>query len=269
MSGINLHFFNERDAHRTLALEVEDRKFWVPRDTLAMFSPHFKAMVEANQDVIRLPDKKASDILELLLVLMPTPDMKEIDEKNVDTILELANEYQIEYLKRRCETVFIKKMADYQKGDKGMLSLLRIASDHKLDKFLEPLVRRCAENFSLQELQAVFDVLKSEVVAALMLYKTVLGINPTFCQFHVSRENCPGMGQNASNYYLPPTNSGRPTYYGTSFSSNHPFVICIRCNLKRCIECNGANIMPGVCSGAKNMNVKDIEDSVRALLDRI
>jgi len=261
MSNINIDFFNESDSHRTLALEVEDRKFWVPRDTLAMFSPVFKAMlygdfVEANKDVIRLPDKKASDILELLLCLMPTPHLKEIDDKNLELLIGLANEYQIEYMQKRCETVFIKKMADYETGDKGMLRLLLLASDHKMRKFLEPLVKKCAEDFTLLELQAMFDVLNSEVIAALMLYKSVK--HASICQFRISREHCP----------VAILRLQQPLGF-LKYDSHHDFGTCIRCNFKRCIDCMGEYSLfsRSVCSSAPSM--KSIEDSVRALLNRM
>lgn len=156
---------------------------------------------------------------------------------------------------------FHQENANYKKRDEGIMQLSLIASVHKMRKFLEPLVKRCAEDFTLDELQPMFDVLNSEVVAALMLYKSVG--QTAMCHFRVSREQCPVAVEARSLRGLAITGVGKQLF------SYHVFVTCIHCNLKRCIECNGTNIMPGVCSAAKNMNVKEIEDSVRALLDRI
>jgi hypothetical protein len=70
-----------------IILEVEERRFHVHK--------------ERSDDVIRLPDKKACDVLELLQVLYP-PE-KPIDLKNVEIILCLAREYQMQSITNRCE----------------------------------------------------------------------------------------------------------------------------------------------------------------------
>lgn len=93
--------FDELDSCRTLALEVEGKKFWVYRELLAIHSPVFKAMfygefAEASKDTIPLPGKKWKEILELLLCLIPTPMIKDIDDLNFELILKFSDEYQIE-----------------------------------------------------------------------------------------------------------------------------------------------------------------------------
>ena len=104
--------FDEPDVHRTMAMEVEGKKLWIPRDTLASFSPVFKTMfygefAEAKKDMIPLPGKKAADVEEILKYLIPHPNLKEVkileDLSNAAMILGFAEEYQIYFLRCRAE----------------------------------------------------------------------------------------------------------------------------------------------------------------------
>ena len=66
-------------------LVVEGERFHVHRSTLSMCSPVFERMFaadfqEKNLTEIQLPDKKASEIEELLL--MSYPHSKPVDESN-------------------------------------------------------------------------------------------------------------------------------------------------------------------------------------------
>lgn len=180
--------FHEPDSHRTLALVVENRKFWVSREILAAYSPVFKNMLygnfaEARTDTIPLPGKKAKDILEMLLCLIPTPKVKEIDASNARLMLKFADEYQIEELHKRVEKALILKMKGCEKGDQKLLYILRLGSKYKMKELLRECVKRCAMEFDVETLESVFDDLRSEVVACLMTYSA-------FSPFKLSHKPC-------------------------------------------------------------------------------
>ena len=74
-------------------------KFHVHRSTLAMWSPVFEKMFtsdfkEKQLDEVPLPEKKASEIREMLLVMYVKT--KPVTEDNVFFLLDLAQEYQMD-----------------------------------------------------------------------------------------------------------------------------------------------------------------------------
>jgi len=258
--------FDERFSYRSLALVVENRQFYVPRDTLASFSPVFEAMfygdfAEGRQDQIQLPGKKAKEIEELLRCLIPTPIIKAIDNANVDLMLEFAEEYQIKDLQSRCETFLIAKLAKCDKSDDQLLVILRIASKHRMRQLLEPAVKRCAAEFSFSDLQSVFDGLRSEVVACLMIFKNSVQSGTT-CQFEFLTDH----------QYT--SRKGHTNRRDCAYSGNHDgskcVARCVFCENKHCFVCRGSNLKNVTCTRSKEgPDSPAAEDSVRALLDRI
>ena len=107
-----------------VVLVVERQNFHVHRYTLAMWSPVFEKMLtlgfkEKNSCEIPLPGKKASEIKELLLVIYPTISGKAwrtVTTENCYFLLKLADEYQMEDIRKRCEDVLVdlvsKKMGN-------------------------------------------------------------------------------------------------------------------------------------------------------------
>lgn len=85
-------------------LVVEDQKFHVHRQTLAMWSPVFKKMFtsefqEKNLCEIPLLGKKASEIKELLWIIYPTMSgkaRKTFTNENCYFLAKLAHEYQMD-----------------------------------------------------------------------------------------------------------------------------------------------------------------------------
>lgn len=78
-------------------LVVEGNKFHVHRSVLGMWSPVFSTMFtaqfkEKTADEIPLPEKKATEVKEMLLVIYPT-SAREINRKNFLILLNLAKEY--------------------------------------------------------------------------------------------------------------------------------------------------------------------------------
>lgn len=72
-----------------------------------MWSPVFSRMFTADfkektAQTLPLPEKKASEIREMLLVIYPT-SAKQIDESNYHFLLNLADEYMMKSLVEKCE----------------------------------------------------------------------------------------------------------------------------------------------------------------------
>jgi len=251
--------FDESKPYRSLALVVKNRKFYVSRDVLANLSPVFESMlfgnfVEGRQDEVQLPGKKAAEIEEMLLCIIPTPMMtniKAIDEANVDLMLEFADEYQIAYLQHRCEAFLIEKMAKCENGDDQLLGILRMASKHRMRQLLESCIKRCALDFSLLDLQSAFDGLRPEVVACLALFKNSSNFvqSGTTCKFELTRR-C-----NRRVFQPYHENSG---------------ITCLFCDKKHCFICEGMKVEDTPCTRSKvNPDLSAIENCMRALLDRI
>lgn len=79
-----VNVFAERQSWRTLAIDVKNKRFWVPRGTMAAYSAVFRAMLfgksgEINGNIVYLTEKKADDIYQLLLCLTNNPMRKSID----------------------------------------------------------------------------------------------------------------------------------------------------------------------------------------------
>ena len=79
-----------------VVLVVEDQKFHVHRSILAVWSPVFEKMFtsefkEKNKDEIPLPGKKASEIKQLLYMLYPSLEEKQVTKANCYFLNLLTN----------------------------------------------------------------------------------------------------------------------------------------------------------------------------------
>ncbi|CAH3018387.1 unnamed protein product [Porites evermanni] len=113
-----------------VVLVVEDQKFHVHRGILAFWSPVFEKMFtsefkEKNKDEIPLPGKKAREIQTLLLMMYPSVEEKQVTRANCYFLFELAHEYQIESIARKCEV----QMALWSKNEWRMMFLLCSSMD--------------------------------------------------------------------------------------------------------------------------------------------
>lgn len=130
-------------------LVVEENKFHAHRSVLSMWSPVFSTMFtaqfkEKTADEIPLPEKKATEIKELLLVIYPTSE-REIDGKNFLILLNLAKEYMMTKLTQKCESFLLRQLEEptltgpnhpYRPPMSGFhcLELLDIAQRYELKK---------------------------------------------------------------------------------------------------------------------------------------
>ena len=107
------HYFSKPWKLTDVILLVEEEKFHVHRAVLALSSPVFEKMFssefqEKGKNEVTLPDKKASEVEELLLMLYPSVAEKQITEENCYFLVNLANEYQIEAIVQRCENFMVE-----------------------------------------------------------------------------------------------------------------------------------------------------------------
>ena len=94
-----------------------------------MFTTEFQ---EKDKDEIPLPDKKASEIKEMLRVMYPSVSENAITEKNCYFLVKLAHEYQMAANVKRCEDFMVDKVKEKSK-DKIVAELV-FAQTYNLEK---------------------------------------------------------------------------------------------------------------------------------------
>ena len=131
-----------------VVLAVEDQKFHVHRYTLAMWSPVFEKMFtsqfkERNSLEIPLPEKKASEIMELLLIIyldISGKAWKAVTKENCYFLIKLADEYQMKEIFKRCEDVLVQLTSS--KPENTFLDDLTFAQTYKLERLLTTIINR-------------------------------------------------------------------------------------------------------------------------------
>ena len=84
-------------------LHVENETFHVHRSILTSCSRVFKEIfVTKNADAVSLPGTKADEVREMLFAIYPHV-WKDISDENCVCLIELAHEYKIQSLMKRCE----------------------------------------------------------------------------------------------------------------------------------------------------------------------
>lgn len=156
--------FDESD----VSFNVEGKSVYAIKAVMSLWSPVFKTMFsgpykESGANVVKLPEKRFDDILELVCVLHP-PN-KQIGENNYEILLPLADEYQMDGLTERIEEYLVR---------------CQQPSIHKLfwaEKFSLPeLAQQCTEFAKSSSLKTVidsewFEKLSSEMRAEILLSK--------------------------------------------------------------------------------------------------
>ena len=161
-----------------VVLAVEDKKFHVHRFVLAMWSPVFKKMFssdfkEKNSDEIPLPDEKASEFQELLLIIHPTASQTEwntVTNENCYFLLKFADKYQMDTVKQMSEDLLVEKV----KSTSGntFLDELRFAQSYKQDKLIEAIVHRAVYGLRLDDFKS-HDVYKDDEIEP-HIYKQIV-----------------------------------------------------------------------------------------------
>ena len=103
---------------------------------------------------IPLPGKKASEIKELLLVIYPTlseTGWNTVRNENCYFLVELAEEYQTDAIKQRCENFLVQEVS--RMCGNTFLAHLTLAQTHKLDKLIETIINK-ASGLSLDDFKS-------------------------------------------------------------------------------------------------------------------
>ena len=136
-------------------LVVEDQKFHVHRSILALWSPVFEKMFssefkEKNKYEIPLPGKKASEVKTLLLMMYPSLEEKQVTKANCYFLFELAHEYQIESIARKCEAQMASMVKRRMEND--VLDMLIYGQKYELKTLISTCIHE-ARRLTLMELK--------------------------------------------------------------------------------------------------------------------
>ena len=112
-----------------------------------MFTSDFK---EKNSNEVPLPGKKASEFKELLQMMYPSLEEKVISRNNCYFLLDLAREYQIASITRKCEDFLVSAVKTKQ--EKDVLAVLIVGQNYELQTLIESCVYE-ARRLSLKELK--------------------------------------------------------------------------------------------------------------------
>ena len=149
------HEFSTPWEQSDVVLLVERQKFHVHRLILSMSSPVFSRMFssdfkEKDADEISLPEKKAEEIREMLLVIYPS-FCKLVNEINVQFLLPLAREYQMTVLTQKCEDYLLHVIE--KEGKIGpLLANLIIAQNYTLERVKSEVIYK-TQKLSIEEVQ--------------------------------------------------------------------------------------------------------------------
>jgi len=162
--------FSEPWKFSDVVLVVEDQKFHVHRSTLSIWSPVFETMFtsmfkEKNMYEIPLPGKKASEIKELLLMIYPTVSetgWNTVTNENCYFLVELADEYQMDVIKQRCEN-FLVTQVNSSFGN-FFLSHLTFAQTHKLERLVKTIITKACR-LSLKDFKShdMYDKMEPDI----------------------------------------------------------------------------------------------------------
>ena len=138
-----------------VVLIVEGQQFHVHRVILAMFSPVFSRMFssdfkEKDSHKILLPEKKAAEIREMLMVIYPIFN-KPVDDTNLSFLLPLAQEYQMTVLTQRCEDHMLRA-AEKEHEIGPILETLIVAQNYTLERLIAECVNK-TQKLAIEEVQ--------------------------------------------------------------------------------------------------------------------
>ena len=160
--------FSEPWKFSDVVLVVEDRRFHVHRNILALWSPVFEKMFtsefqEKGKHEIPLPGKKANEIEEFLLMIYPNVTGKAwiaITQENCHFLARLAQEYHSDAIFQQCEEFLVNKIL---RKEPDVLNELIFAQSYKLEELVLTSVRE-ATHLSLQELNGheLYDQIETE-----------------------------------------------------------------------------------------------------------
>ncbi|TKR93443.1 hypothetical protein L596_007900 [Steinernema carpocapsae] len=115
MSGVRVppvfSFDQLKSAHSDCALVIEGEKIWISKSYLALYSPYFETLffgdfAERNLDEIELKNVSKDEFVEFLQVIYPSH--KPISERNVESLLCLADRFEVAFVTEKCEEFLLR-----------------------------------------------------------------------------------------------------------------------------------------------------------------
>ncbi|XP_046546693.1 BTB and MATH domain-containing protein 36-like isoform X2 [Haliotis rubra] len=138
---ISSSVFDEPCDKSDVALVVEGRSLHVNKAVLATASDFFDTMFNGNfkekqEREVPLPGKRYTDIVDMLLCIYPS-ELRPVTKATVDKMLELADEYQIKSLKRKCEEFLLRVCKMSKKEKKDVTHALYLADKYSMPNVLK------------------------------------------------------------------------------------------------------------------------------------
>ncbi|XP_071090207.1 BTB and MATH domain-containing protein 38-like [Haliotis cracherodii] len=147
--GLDDSMFSTPSSLTDVALVVDGKKLHMSKALLCLASPAFLKMFEGDfKDKTEVPiaDKKYADFVEFLLCVHPSTG-KPVQRETLDVVLALADEYEVESLKQRCEQFVLTRflLKDEQQNNPANEELVHftyLADKYKLKTLLDKCVVR-------------------------------------------------------------------------------------------------------------------------------
>ena len=134
-----------------VVLVVEDKKLHVHRAVLALCSPVFEKMFTSEFQE-KGKNEISNELIQLLQIIYPSVSEKptdQIKEENCRFLLQLADEYQMDAIVRRCEDYIVTTL---KRTRNGIIEELIFAQTYNLQKLKRTSIE-LAKDLSLQELK--------------------------------------------------------------------------------------------------------------------
>lgn len=139
-------------------LIVENKPLFTSRSLLAFASPVFRCMFsgefkEKDQTEVELPEKSYQDVSEMIRFIHP--GFGDDLEGGVDSafrLLPIADEYQIEKLKDKCQDVLKSNIESDSFTQDFLIQCLVVADKYYLQRLLNICVEKCANSKRLWKL---------------------------------------------------------------------------------------------------------------------
>ena len=159
-----------------VAFVISDKKLYASRVVLALASPVFEAMFgsdfsEKYQGEIELPGKHFEHFHEFLRCLYPNVK-KQITINNVFKVLPLADEYQVQIVKKKCEKFLQKYVMGNEISTPKLLACLAQISIHNLESVKDACMERLLEKNPMEVL-AITDSPVPDDIMAMVLRRVV------------------------------------------------------------------------------------------------
>lgn len=138
--------FTKKTWMSDIVFVVEGKRLYASKSILGLRSPVFRAMFgsdfsERNKTEVELPEKQYSDFLQFLQFLVPYRS-KEISIGDCMVILPLVNEYQVDDLLKKCESVLQDSLTTMSFNNELLIQLFQLADRCNLKSVVECIANK-------------------------------------------------------------------------------------------------------------------------------